>query len=722
MRHLPCLIVRSFCLIILLAFLCAKPVTTCGAEVKNVLILHSYHRGLGWTDNIAKGIDQVLHTSGYPIEKFTEYMDTKRISSKEYLDDLALLLKRKYIRRPLNVIIASDDHAFQFLCDHQKDISPDTPVVFCGVNYFKEEFIRARPNFTGVVESFSIKGTIDAALTINPGLKKIYAAVDRTVTGKSNLKLLNDIIPDYKNQIEFVLITDKDMTEIVQEVRQLPAESIVLMLGITSDKSGNTFSLERSADLITRASNRPVYSLWDFHLNHGIVGGMLTSGLSQGITAAKLALRIMQGERPQDIPVIRKSPNQYIFDHAVLQKFNIPDEKLPAGSKVINRPFSFYDRYKRIVLVILAIFTILSGLIAALSVSIIRRRKIETELRQHKNNLEKIVAERTSELTYANKALTDSEEKYRSLSDAAFEAIGISENGKIIEANKTLGEMFGYPPSELIGMPSENLAAPEDRENVKTKVRTGYEQSYESIGLKKDGSIFPAEVRARMFAYKGRQVRCSVIRDISYQKKAEEKMQTALTCLRKIFDTVNAMVYVADMETYELLFTNKYMKQLFGDIEGKKCWEAIHSGQTGPCNSCKLPGSFANNETIFPLIWEIHNSRNNEWYECRDEIVKWIDGRIVRVQVATNISRRKKHEEEREKLLAELKRTLAEVKTLRGIIPICAACKKIRDDQGYWNQIESYLAQHSEADFSHGICPDCAQKLYGKFNPYRKKE
>ena len=73
---------------------------------------------------------------------------------------------------------------------------------------------------------------------------------------------------------------------------------------------------------------------------------------------------------------------------------------------------------------------------------------------------------------------------------------------------------------------------------------------------------------------------------------------------------------------------------------------------------------------------------------------------------------RKEVEKEREKLIGELQDALAQVKTLRGLLPICANCKKIRDEKGYWNQIESYISQHSEADFSHGICPDCLKKLY----------
>jgi len=73
---------------------------------------------------------------------------------------------------------------------------------------------------------------------------------------------------------------------------------------------------------------------------------------------------------------------------------------------------------------------------------------------------------------------------------------------------------------------------------------------------------------------------------------------------------------------------------------------------------------------------------------------------------------------ERENIILELQDALAEVITLRGIIPICSSCKKVRDDKGYWNQIESYIRDHSEADFSHSICPECAKELYPDFKIY----
>lgn len=81
-----------------------------------------------------------------------------------------------------------------------------------------------------------------------------------------------------------------------------------------------------------------------------------------------------------------------------------------------------------------------------------------------------------------------------------------------------------------------------------------------------------------------------------------------------------------------------------------------------------------------------------------------------------DITKRKQIERDKERLISQLQDALKKIKTLRGIIPICAACKKIRDDTGYWNQLEIYIRDHSEADFSHGICPDCAKALYPDFH------
>jgi len=98
---------------------------------------------------------------------------------------------------------------------------------------------------------------------------------------------------------------------------------------------------------------------------------------------------------------------------------------------------------------------------------------------------------------------------------------------------------------------------------------------------------------------------------------------------------------------------------------------------------------------------------------AQTRVIKDDSGHPIRVYGANqDITERKLVEKEREKLILELKEALSQVKMLSGLLPICASCKKIRNDEGYWEQMEMYIRDHSEAEFSHGICPECSRKLY----------
>ena len=91
------------------------------------------------------------------------------------------------------------------------------------------------------------------------------------------------------------------------------------------------------------------------------------------------------------------------------------------------------------------------------------------------------------------------------------------------------------------------------------------------------------------------------------------------------------------------------------------------------------------------------------------------------LKLKKEIDARKAREQEKEALIVELEEALLSIKTLKGLIPICATCKKIRDDKGYWNQIETYIREHSGVEFSHGMCPDCAVKFDEELEAYKKK-
>jgi PAS domain S-box-containing protein len=111
------------------------------------------------------------------------------------------------------------------------------------------------------------------------------------------------------------------------------------------------------------------------------------------------------------------------------------------------------------------------------------------------------------------------------------------------------------------------------------------------------------------------------------------------------------------------------------------------------------------------------------WWHEAGSVVRGPAGIALRLAgTCADITERKRIEQEKERLNGELIHALAEVKTLSGLLPICAWCKKIRDDKGYWNHLEHYISEHSEARFTHGLCPECAQKHYAEFDPTKSQQ
>ncbi len=124
----------------------------------------------------------------------------------------------------------------------------------------------------------------------------------------------------------------------------------------------------------------PVFSCWDFMLNHGSVGGMLTSGTAQGQKAGEIIKAIFSGVKPEDIPVVAESPNKYMFDERILDRFNIKDSDLPKDSIIINKHLSFFSQNKKIVLAVLGFVFFQSLIILLLFQNITQRRKTQLAL------------------------------------------------------------------------------------------------------------------------------------------------------------------------------------------------------------------------------------------------------------------------------------------------------------------------------------------------------
>jgi len=344
-----------------------------------VLVLNSYHKGYKWTDDMDRGIEKVFKESQVPYEIFMDYMDTKRLFNEEYMEILKGLFREKYKDLLFDVIISTDDNAFNFLLANRDNIFAGAPVVFCGVNNMDEKLLEGRTGYTGVSEDPDFRATINTILRIHPNTTEIAVVIDRTTTGFRIHETLIDVAAGYP-QVKWRFLEDFTMEELVENVNNLHDNVVVLYTLFLRDKDERFYEYDQSTKLITEASPVPVYGTWDFSLGYGIIGGKLTSGFYEGVDAARMALRVLKGTPPETIPIVRESPNRYMFDYRIMKRFGIDPGIIPEESVMINRPFSVYEQFRGQILMVGALFFLLSSLVLILFGNIVHRRKAQNEL------------------------------------------------------------------------------------------------------------------------------------------------------------------------------------------------------------------------------------------------------------------------------------------------------------------------------------------------------
>jgi len=124
-------------------------------------------------------------------------------------------------------------------------------------------------------------------------------------------------------------------------------------------------------------------------------------------------------------------------------------------------------------------------------------------------------------------------------------------------------------------------------------------------------------------------------------------LDLAYRTISMVLDSLDALVYVSDMDTNEILFINRYGREIWGNAKGKTCWKVLQSGQSAPCAFCTnhlLLDAEGKPKDVY--VWEFQNTVNHHWYQCRDQAIRWVDGRLVRMEIATDITDRKLAEEE----------------------------------------------------------------------------
>jgi signal transduction histidine kinase len=350
------------------------------AERKKVLILNSYHEGDIWEESLGASLKNEISKSYKDIEILTEYMDMRKYSGPVYFKKLYDIYNYKYkhMEQKPDLIIACDNDALNFLNQYHHGLFSDIPVVFVGINNFNASMIGNRELFTGVAEEVDVKGTLDIALKLHKGVEEIQVVIDFSETGNQNRKIIEELIPDYHNIAKINFLQSNYLSDINHNLANIKKNSIIFALGSFKDDKGQIVPVNRCVSEIGKFTSLPIYSSWDFLLGQGIVGGVITKAERQGELAAQIATRILNGEKPVQIPVVRDNPNRYWFDYNKLKEFKIKGSQLPSNSVIINRPFFYYNLAGDFVwcaVVILAVLLIVGSIVLFFSINSRRRLK-----------------------------------------------------------------------------------------------------------------------------------------------------------------------------------------------------------------------------------------------------------------------------------------------------------------------------------------------------------
>ncbi|TWI74207.1 PAS domain S-box-containing protein [Desulfobotulus alkaliphilus] len=261
-------------------------------------------------------------------------------------------------------------------------------------------------------------------------------------------------------------------------------------------------------------------------------------------------------------------------------------------------------------------------------------------------------------------ALIQSEEKFRHITESIGDVVWLRshDNSAILYVSPAYETLWGRNCQSLYENPQGFMEAVHPLD--KNAVCSAFEL-YASSGrfdmeyriLRPDGSL--RWVHARAFPVRGEDGsllhHAGIATDITAKKLTEQQKEEFHERLLTVLDAMDALIYIADMESYELLFLNAFGRRAFGEVDGRRCWEVLQSGQKGPCTFCTNSRLLRSDGTATGIHhWEFLNTANDRWYDCRDQAIPWAGGRMVRMEVAIDITERRQAEEESRRMLSLL--------------------------------------------------------------------
>jgi PAS domain S-box-containing protein len=326
------------------------------------------------------------------------YLDYQRVEDKSYAESLAEIFRRGYKQRP-DVLIASSIQALQFLMEYRDKMFPGVPIVFLGVSSSELEGRKPLPGVTGVTASPGLRETIDLALHLEPDTNAVAVITDTPGDAERHwLNVTHAELLRHQDKIKEIDIVGPPSRLMIESVSALPPHTVALFQLAPESSSEPAIG---AFDVLTAAAQHvPTYSAWQgLCLNYGCIGGVYVDWEKNDLLSGDMAARVLSGERPENIPIVERSAYQAQVDWRPLQRWHIPESALPAGSVVLYREPTMWERDRKYFLPAIVLIAALLLLVAGLLWERATKRKAESRLRESEERF-RVMADTTPSLLW----------------------------------------------------------------------------------------------------------------------------------------------------------------------------------------------------------------------------------------------------------------------------------------------------------------------------------
>ncbi len=375
-----------------------------GLPVKRVLMI--FNEGKDVPGNIV--LEQVVRAEMQKvftnrIEFLDEYLDASHFSDKEHFRLFQDYLGKKYAGQKLDLIMVFPSRDYRLAGELPDALFPDVPVVFVAINQMDVPEAIRKLGVTGIVQRFDLRGTLGLIMRLQPDTRRVVVIGGTSDVDRATLGRIAEASQTLEG-IEFDFWTNRPIAALPGAVRSLPEGTVVLLSTVISDVNGRTFYMSQLAQMLAPSASVPVYVLGGWVLGSGAVGGSVVDSDDLGARAGQLALRVLGGAKPEELPIEVATKGTPMVDWRALQRWGIKESRVPAGGVVRYRPQTLWDQHNKLILISSSVLLAQAITIAGLLAQRRQRRQAEAEILAQRMELAHVA--RLSTMGQLSSALT----------------------------------------------------------------------------------------------------------------------------------------------------------------------------------------------------------------------------------------------------------------------------------------------------------------------------